>query len=95
MFELNSKSIALNILLVPYNTEEIGLAYKSKYNFKLKNQLIVLMITDGKKWHYLALKKLSSLLTEVTSNHTGDFYCLSSFHLYRTEKNSKKSKSMQ
>ena len=28
--ELNNKSIALNILYVPYNTEEIRHAYKSK-----------------------------------------------------------------
>ena len=28
-FELNNKAIAINILFVPYNTEEIRLAYKS------------------------------------------------------------------
>ena len=48
-FELNNKSIALNILFVPYNTEKIRLAYKSKHNFKCKNQIILLMIADGKK----------------------------------------------
>ena len=26
-----------------------------------KNQVILLMITDNEKWHYLALKKLSAL----------------------------------
>ena len=57
-FELNNKSIALNILFVPYNTEKIRLTYKSKYNFKRENQVILLMITDGKKWHYLAVKSL-------------------------------------
>ena len=57
-FESNNKSIALNILFVPYNTEKIRLAYKSKYNFKRENQVILLMITDGKKWHYLAVKSL-------------------------------------
>ena len=31
-FESNNKSIALNILYVPNNTEEIRHAYKSKYN---------------------------------------------------------------
>ena len=31
-FESNNKSIALNISCVPYNTEEIRHAYKSKYN---------------------------------------------------------------
>ena len=57
-FELNNKSISLNILFVPYNTENIRLAYKSKYKFKRENQVILLMITDNKKWHYLSLKSL-------------------------------------
>ena len=46
-FELNNKTIALNILFAPYNTEEIRLAYISKHNFKRENQVILLMITDG------------------------------------------------
>ena len=37
-FELNNKSISLNILFVPYNTEKVRPAYKSKYNFKRENQ---------------------------------------------------------
>ena len=32
--ESNNKSIALSNLFVPYNTEEIRLAYKSKHNYK-------------------------------------------------------------
>ena len=48
-FELNNKSITLNIFFVSYNTEEIRLAYKLKYNFKPEDQVILLMITDGKK----------------------------------------------
>ena len=48
-FESNNKSIALNILYVPYNTKEIRHAFKSKYNLKRENQVILLMITDGKK----------------------------------------------
>ena len=35
---------------MPYNTEEIKLAYKSRYNFKRKNQVNLLMITVGKIW---------------------------------------------
>ena len=46
---------------MPYNTEKIRLAYKSKHNFKHENQVILLMITDGKKWHYLTEKSLSAL----------------------------------
>ena len=55
-----------------YLTGEIRHAYKSN---NLKH-----MITDGKKWHYLAVKKLSVLLRGITSNHVGDFYCLKYFH---------------
>ena len=65
-FESNNKSIAINILYIPYNTEEIRHAYKSKHDLKRENQLILLMNTDGKKWHYLAVKKLSALLKGVT-----------------------------
>ena len=59
-FESNNKSIALNILYVPHNIEKIRHAYKSKYNLTRKNRVILLMITNGKKWHYLAVKSLST-----------------------------------
>ena len=61
-FESNNRLIALNILYMPHNTEKIRHAYKSKYNLNRKNQVILLMITDGKKWHYLAVKSLFALL---------------------------------
>ena len=84
-FELNNKSIALNILYVPHNTKKICHVYKSKYNSTRENQVILLMITDGKKWHYLAVKSLSALLKGITSNHKEDFYCLNCFREYTTE----------
>ena len=62
---------------MPYNAKEIRHAYKTKYNLKRENQVILLMITDGEKWHYLAVKSLSALLRGITgSNNNGDFYCL-------------------
>ena len=64
--------------------------YKLKYNFKRENQVILLMITDGKKWHYLAVKRLSALLRRITLNHNGDFYCLNCFHSYSTKNKLKK-----
>ena len=36
---------------MPHNKKEIGVAYKSKYNRKRKNQVVLLMITDGEKQH--------------------------------------------
>ena len=43
------------------------------------------MITDGEKWHYLAVKSLPSLLRGITSNHNGDIYGLNCFYSYRTD----------
>ena len=61
-FEQNNTTIVLNIIYVPLNTKTLNLAYKSKYNRKRENQVVLLMITNGKqsdevdKWHYIALK---------------------------------------
>ena len=83
-FELNNK-VALNILFVPHNTKKIQLAYRSKYNLTYNKQIILLMITDGEKWHYLVINNLSRLLRGITSNHHDGFYCLNYFHSYRTK----------
>ena len=85
-FEQNNKTIALNILYVPHNKKEIGVAYRSKYNGKRENQVVLLMITNGEKYHYLTLKSIptddgynrpirsfSRLCRGITSNHIGDF----------------------
>ena len=78
-FELNNESIAINILYVPHKTGKIHLAYKSKHNLTREKQAILLMITDGEKWHYTAVTRLSRLLRGVTGNNNGDF------HSYRTK----------
>ena len=59
----------INILYVPRKSRKICLAYKSKHNLTRENQVILLMITDGEKWHYFAVKSLSALLNGITSNH--------------------------
>ena len=100
-FEQNNETIALSILYFSYYTEQICCAHKSGYNNERENQVILLMITDGKKWHYFALKSepifyvgklcncpvksLSRLLRRKTSNYHGDFYCLNCFNLNSTE----------
>ena len=60
----NNKTIALNILHVPYNAEEIRHGYKSKDNLNRENRVILLMITDYKKWYYLAVKVYLHCLEE-------------------------------
>ena len=48
------------------------------------------MITDGTKWHYLAVKSLPPLLRGITSNPIGDFYCFNRFYSYSTKEKLKK-----
>ena len=60
-FEQENNSIALNVLFVSHNSEEIKLAYKSNYN-KRKNQVILLMINDeANNCYYFAVKNVSEL----------------------------------
>ena len=97
-FEQNNKIISLNILYVPHNKKEIGVVYKSKHNRKRENQVVLLMITNREKKHYLALKSkptadghnrpirsLSRLFRGVTSNLNGDFYCMGCLNSFRTD----------
>ena len=102
-FEIINETIAFNILEVPHDEIKITHAYKSKYNRTRKNQVVLLMITDGEKWHYIALKSepsedgfnrpiksLSKLFRGITSNNHRDFYCLNCLHSCRTDNALKK-----
>ena len=85
-FERNNKTIALNILFIPHNTEIIRVEYRSGYKNKRKKQVILLMITYGKKWHYLAITNWSTLLQGKSSNHKEDLYCLNCFNIIHHKK---------
>ena len=52
-----------------------------------KNQINLLTIPNEEKkgWHNLAVKKLSTLLREITSKHHGELYCLNCLDSFRTE----------
>ena len=69
---------------MPHNTKTRRVAYRSEYNNKHKKQVILLMITGDKKWHYLAITNLSALLQGKLSNYQGDF-CLNCFNSYTTK----------
>ena len=70
---------------VPHDEIKITHAFKSKYNHTRKNEVVLLMITDGEKWHYTTLKSeptedgfilptksLSRLFRGIISNHDSD-----------------------
>ena len=86
----NNETIALNILYIPYNTETINIAYKSKYNKRKKQVILSMIITNGKKHHYLVVTNISALFQRISSNHDGDFYCLNCFSSYTTKNKPKK-----
>ena len=80
------------------NKKQKNLAYKSKYNRKRKNEVVLLMNTYGEQWHYIALKSvrtddgfnrrirsLPRLFRAITANHHGDFYCLNCVQSFRTD----------
>ena len=61
-FKENNSSTALNVLFVPHNSEEIKLAYKSRYINKRKNNVVLLIINEkAKNCYYFAAKNLLEL----------------------------------
>ena len=97
-FETLNSDVALNILCIPFEEENVLPEYISNRNFDKKDQVILLKISDGKgKWHFLALpsdldkngvkrpyKSLSRLMEDI-SNSQENYYCLGCFHFFRTE----------
>ena len=79
----NNLTIALNILYA--KKEKVYLVYVSKHNSNGEKQVILLMIPNGKRWHYLAVKILPAFLRGIMSKHLGDFYCLNCLHSFATE----------
>ena len=63
----------------------------SKINSNFKKQIIILIISnqEKKEWHYLAVKKVSTLLRGITSKYHSDFYFLICLHSFRSENNIK------
>ena len=91
----SNPTITLNNLCI--KEREICPAYASKINSIWEKQIILLMILNKEKegreakseerWHYLAVKKLSTLLRGITSKYHSDFYYLNCLHSFQTENN--------
>ena len=99
VFEKNNKDIALNILYVSYDEQEIRPEYISEHNFVRKNQVTLLKITDNNEMrHFLAFKseptedgykrptkRFSQLLRDQSSKSHENYYCYGCFHLFRCQ----------
>ena len=44
------------------------------------------MIPNASRWHFLAVKELASLLTEIISKNNRCFYCLICLHSFKTKR---------
>ena len=102
-FEKNKEDIALNIMYVPYENDEEEVIdvlpeYISKDNFSRRKQIVLLKISNGKRWHFLALKSetdnnrflkptksFSRLMRDISSSVHENHYCFGCFHSFRCE----------
>ena len=73
-FEKNNPDIAINVLYVSGN--EINIQRKSKCCDR-KDNVNLLLVGDGERKHYTAIKSLSRLLgSENTKNEHKEYYCI-------------------
>ena len=104
-FEKLNEDIALNFMYIPFNKEDddnvnetidVEQECISNFNFTRKKQVVLLKISNGKKWHFLALKsdqeensefirstkRFSSLMASIISNSHENHYCFGCFHSF-------------
>ena len=80
-FEMNNKSITLNVLQV--NEQKISHLDKSELNRTRENRAILLVLTDDEKQHHVAVKNLNSLLKD--KNKCSEHFYVNCFKKFRTK----------
>ena len=83
---MNNKSIALNVLQEV--NKKISHLYKSEFNRTRENRVILLILTDNNKQHYVAVRNLNSLLKD--KNKCSEHFCINCFKTFRTKRKLKK-----
>ena len=88
-FGKTNVTIALNVLCA--KNEKVHPAYVLKHYSNREKQVLLLMIANGERWHYLAVKKLSALLKGITSKHITVIFVVSiAFSFLQYKKNPQK-----
>ena len=64
-FEKNNRGIAVNLLFSKKKSQNIYTVRRSEHNVRCKKQVNLLMIEDGEKRHYTAIKNISRLLSKL------------------------------
>ena len=72
-FEKQNTNIALNIFSTRETSKKLNNIRVSEYNRIRPNKILLLMITDGKKWHFTSVKNEQRLFR--------DAFCLLFFKL--------------
>ena len=76
-FEKKNPGIAVNVLLSYKKNQNIYTARRSERNVKCKKQVNLLMIVDGGKRHYTAIKSISRLLLILNGKaRRGCHFCM-------------------
>ena len=87
-FEKNNPGMAVNVLFSNKKSleEDIYTVRRSKRNVKCKKQVNLLMIVDGEKWHYTAIKSISRRLSRLNrKTKRAHDYCMNCLNGFRTE----------
>ena len=82
-FEKENPEIAVNVLFA--SKKSVYIARRSSYNCK-RRRVNLLLIVDGEKRHYTAIKSLSRLLKSLNANHNRAYhFCVNCLNGFRTE----------
>ena len=85
--EKNNPGIAVNVLFSNKKSpkNDIYAVRRSERNVKCKKQVNLLMIKDGEKKHYTAIKNISRLLKSLNATHKGAYhFCINCLNGFRT-----------
>ena len=87
-FEKNSPGIPVKVLFNNKKSQNIYAARRSERNVTCKKQVNLLIIEDGEKKHYTAIKGISRLLKSLNATHKGAYQfsinCLNGFRTSST-----------
>ena len=85
-FEKNNPGIAVNVLFSNNKNQNIYTARRSERNVKCKKQVNLLMIVDGEKRYYTAIKDISRLLSKLNGKTRRTYhFCMNCLNGFRTE----------
>ena len=84
-FEKNNPGMAVNLLFSNNKNQNIYTARRSESNVKCKKRVNLLMIVNGEKRHYTAIKNISRLLSKLNGKiQHADHYCMNCLNGFQT-----------